>query len=259
MFANRSCSLIGVVHLPPLPGAAFFDGDMPRIIDGALREALIYKETGFHAVMVENTHDTPYLKGGVAPETTAAVTVISQVLKKETGMPFGVQILAGANLEALGAAVASSADFIRVEGFVFAHIGDEGYHESCAPTLIRRRHYLKADGIKIFADIKKKHSSHAITQDLTISEVAKNAEYFRADGVIVTGAHTGESADLDEVKSVKATVDIPVLIGSGITCDNIRQFSAHSDALIIGSAAKFDGLWSNAVDRDRCMQIVEAQ
>ncbi len=250
--------MIGVVHLPPLPGAAYYDGDMPRIIDKAFREALIYKETGFDAIMVENTHDTPYLKGGVAPETTAAMSVICQVLKKETAMPFGVQILAGANLEALGTAVACSLEFIRVEGFVFAHIADEGYHEACAPTLIRRRHYLHADGVKIFADIKKKHSSHAITQDLSIAEVAKNAEYFRADGVIVTGAHTGESADLDEVKSVKSTVHIPVLIGSGITCENIGLFSQHAEALIIGSAANVDGLWSNAVERERCKRLVEA-
>ncbi len=85
-------------------------------------------------------------------------------------MPIGVQLLAGANAEALGVALAADLDFIRVEGFVFAHVGDEGIHEACAGELVRRRFYLQAENIKIFADIKKKHSSHSITEDIRLAK-----------------------------------------------------------------------------------------
>src|SRR5437660_705001 len=127
---NRKCSIIGVIHLLPLPGAAGYGGSIDEILRWALEDAINYKDQGIDALMIENMHDVPYLKGYVEPETTAAMTVVAQAIKYETMLPLGVQVLAGANLEALGIAVAASLDFIRVEGFVYAHVGDEGIHES---------------------------------------------------------------------------------------------------------------------------------
>ena len=129
-------------------------------------------------MLVENMHDVPYLKGYVYPETTATMTVVARALKYECQLPLGLQLLAGANMEALGAAVAADIDFIRVEGYVYAHIGDEGLHESCAAALIRKRANLHAERIKIFADVKKKHSSHAITADISLEDTARDAEFF---------------------------------------------------------------------------------
>ena len=254
---GRDCALIGVIHLPPLPGAAGYGGNLNELIVGSVAEALLYKECGFDALIVENTHDTPYVKASeIGPETTAAMTVICQALKSESQMPMGVQILAGANLEALAVAIACQLEFIRVEGFVFAHVGDEGFHDACAGKLIRQRFNLKADGIKIFADIKKKHSAHAITSDISIAETAKNAEYFKADGVIVTGISTGAAAEVEDVQAVHHAVKIPVLIGSGVTADNLKQYADCSDALIIGSDVKVHGQWQNELDKERCKRIV---
>ena len=104
--------------------------------------------------------------------------------------------------EALAIAHASGADFVRVEGFVYAHVADEGVIESCAGDLLRYRRAIGAERVLIFADIKKKHSAHAITADVSIVETAKAAEFFLADGVIVTGAATGEPASPDEVRDV---------------------------------------------------------
>lgn len=255
---GKPCSLIGVIHLPPLPGAAGWDGNLNRLVEQALSEAALYDETGFDALIVENTHDTPYLKGEVGAETTASMTVICHRLRQEFKKPLGVQVLAGANIEALAIAAACDFEFIRVEGFVFAHIGDEGLHDACAGKLIRHRFNIKADRVKIFADIKKKHSSNAITSDISIAETANMAEYFRADGVIVTGMKTGVEADLEEVRSVKEATSLPVLIGSGVTWDNLASYAACSDALIIGSSVKVDGQWQNKLDRERCKRIVAA-
>jgi membrane complex biogenesis BtpA family protein len=254
---NRKCSLIGVVHLQPLPGSAGYGGSMDEILRWALEDALNYKENGVDALIIENMHDVPFLNGHVEPETTAAMTIVAQSLKYETMLPLGVQILAGANLEALGVAIAASLDFIRVEGFVYAHVGDEGLHQSCAPQLIRRRAALKAENIKIFADIKKKHSAHAITSDVSLLETARAAEFFHADGVVVSGIATGHAPDAENVKTVRAGTDTHVLIGSGITEDNIDQFVPWADALIVGSSLKKDGKWNNHVDGDRVARLVE--
>ncbi len=255
---NRKCSLIGVVHLLPLPGSAGYKGSMDEILRWALEDAINYKENGVDALIIENMHDVPYLNGHVEPETTAAMTIVAQSIKYETMVPLGIQILAGANLEALGAAVASSVNFIRVEGFVYAHVGDEGIHQSSAAQLIRRRASLKAEQIKIFADVKKKHSAHAITADVSLVETARAAEFFQADGVIVSGIATGHAPDADSVKSVKAGTDIPVLVGSGVTAENCHQFAPWADALIVGSSLKVDGRWSNNVDPDRVKRMTEA-
>ncbi len=164
----------------------------------------------------------------------------------------------GANLEALGVAVACNLDFIRVEGFVFAHIGDEGFHDSCAAKLVRRRAHLKANHIKIFADIKKKHSAHAITGDVSLVETAHAASFFKADGVIVSGAATGKEPALADVESLRHGAGLPVLIGSGITPENIPTYAPLVDGLIVGSSAKFDGHWENAVDAVRVKKLTQA-
>lgn len=255
---GRKCSIIGAVHVLPLPGSANYGGSMETILASALSDALTYKEGGVDALIVENMHDAPYFKGFVHPETTAAMTVVARALKYETLLPTGIQILAAANMEALGAAVAADLDFLRVEGFVYAHVADEGIHESCAAALIRKRAELKAKHIKIFADIKKKHSAHAITQDVSLVETAINAEFFQADGVIVTGSSTGIAPGEDEVASVRAAVASHVMVGSGATAANIHKFMPHTDAVIVGSSLKYDGSWSNEVDPARVEQFIQA-
>lgn len=252
---NRKCSLIGVVHLLPLPGAAGYGGNIDEILRWALEDAINYKENGIDALILENMHDVPFLKGYVEPETTAAMTVVAQAIKYETMLPLGIQLLAGANIESLAVAVATSLDFIRVEGFVYAHVGDEGFHEASAAQLIRRRAGLKAEKIKIFADIKKKHSAHAITADVSLVETARAAEFFQADGVIVSGASTGIAPPPESVKGVRAATDTAVLVGSGVTAENVDQFLPFCDAVIVGSSLKYEGKWNNHVDPERVQAL----
>lgn len=256
---GKSCSLIGVVHVQALPGSDGWSGDgrMDHVLAEAIFDAITYKEQGVDALIVENMHDVPYLKGYVEPETLAAMTVVANAVKYECMMPTGVQILAGANQEALAVAAACDLDFIRVEGFVYAHVGDEGLHESCAAKLLRKRANCKADKVKIFADIKKKHSAHAITGDVSLVETARTAEFFKADGVIVTGTRTGDAPAADEVGAVKAAVDIPVMVGSGANPDNIQDFMRYADAIIFGSYAKLDGDWKKRVDPERVKRLLD--
>ena len=55
---------------------------------------------------------------------------------------------------------------------------------------------LRAERVQIFTDLKKKHSSHALTQDISVADYATAADFFDTDGVIITGKHTGEATDL---------------------------------------------------------------
>ncbi|HKO96172.1 MAG TPA: BtpA/SgcQ family protein [Pyrinomonadaceae bacterium] len=170
-------ALIGVVHLQALPGTPASKLGVVEITAIAVEEARMYREAGFHGIMIENTHDRPYLKANIGPEIVAAMSVIGAELRRAVELPLGVQVLAGANTSAVAVALACDASFVRVEGFVFAHVADEGLIEASAGPLLRYRRAIGADHIRVFADIKKKHSAHAITADVDIVETAKAAEF----------------------------------------------------------------------------------
>jgi len=136
-------------------------------------------------------------------------------------------------------------------------VADEGYIDANAGETLRYRRQIGADHVLVLTDIKKKHSSHALTADVDIVETAHAAEFFLSDGVIVTGIATGAEASLEELQQVKAAVQIPVLVGSGVTMDNVDRYLAVADALIIGSYFKQGGHWTQGVDFERVKNFME--
>ncbi|KAK3085945.1 hypothetical protein FSP39_011147 [Pinctada imbricata] len=202
-------------------------------------------------------HDVPYVHSrDVGPEITASMAVICKEVKRTFGSkPVGVQILAGANLQALAVAKAAGLQFVRMEGFVFSHVADEGWMDACAGEVLRYRKSLDADDIMIFTDIKKKHSAHTVTSDVSISETASAAEFFLSDGVIVTGSSTGKAADIQDLKDVQNSVSIPVLIGSGVTSMNFDLYKS-ANGVIVGSHFKENGKWTNKIDRGRIEEFI---
>jgi uncharacterized protein len=250
-------ALVGMLHVGALPGTPAARHSIEWLIEQTVAEARTYRDAGFSALALENMHDRPYLKGGVGPEITAAMTAVAREVKRETGLVLGIQVLAAANREALAVALACGADFVRAEGFVFAHVADEGFIESCAGDLLRYRRTIGAERVLVFADIKKKHSAHAITGDVPLAETARAAELFLADGVIVTGAASGEEASPDDVRNAAGAVRLPVLVGSGITVRNLACF-ADAHGFIVGSSLKQGGVWSNPLDRTAVESLARA-
>ena len=250
-------ALVGMLHVGALPGTPAARHSIERLIEHTVAEARLYRDAGFTALALENMHDRPYLKGRVGPEVTAAMTALAREVKRETGLVLGIQVLAAANREALAIALACGADFVRVEGFVFAHVADEGVVESCAGELLRYRRMIGADRVLVVADIKKKHSAHSITSDISLAETAKAAELFLADGVVVTGPASGEEASPDDVRNTAQAVRLPVLVGSGISVKNLGRF-ADAHGFIVGSSLKQGGIWSNPLDRTAVESMARA-
>ena len=248
--------IIGCIHLPPLPGSPGYAFNNHAISEKALHDLEVYSKAGLKGLIVENTSDIPYLKGSVYPETVSLLSIICHEIRKRYDLRLGLQVLAGANIEALSIACNTGFDFIRAEGYAFAHIADEGFIQSCAADLMRKRAYLRANRVKIIADVKKKHSSHAITSDLSLADVARLTEYMEPDGIVVTGTATGEAPSVEEVTEVKKNVSLPVYIGSGVTIDNARDLAAISDYLIVGSYFKKNGYWKNDLDEERVKEFM---
>ena len=245
-----NCWIIGMIHVGALPGTPRHGGDVAALLAQAEQEARIYRDEGVDAILVENMHDVPYLNRKVGPEITAAMTLLGHRVKEASGLDVGLQILAGANREALAAAHLAGLDFIRAEGFVFGHLADEGYMDACAGDLLRYRRAIGADSLGYI-------STHARTLDVDLAATAKAAAFFDADGVIVTGASTGAEADLEEVRTVRRAVDLSVLVGSGVTVDNVDRYLPHAHGLIVGSHFKTGGRWQNPVDPRRVRAFMD--
>ncbi|XP_034054727.1 uncharacterized protein F13E9.13, mitochondrial [Gymnodraco acuticeps] len=255
LFGRLKSVVIGMIHVKALPGTPLGCMKMSRITEEACREAEIYRDAGIDAVVIENMHDIPY-SFSVGPEVTACLTAVCSAVRNICPqLPLGVQILSSANQQALAVALASGLDFIRAEGFVFSHVADEGLLNACAGDLLRYRKQIGAEHVQIFTDIKKKHSSHALTSDVSIEQTAHAAEFFLSDGLIITGAATGQQADPRELREVSKSVRIPVLIGSGVTYDNIESYIG-ANGMIIGSHFKEGGHWANAVDPERVKRFM---
>jgi len=253
---GRSKPIIAMIHIGALPGTPAGTLGLSEIEKQALREAKILRDAGVHGLMLENMHDTPYLRGAVGPEIVAPMAILARAVKEATKLPCGIQILAGANREAMAVAHSAGLDFIRVEGFAFAHVADEGIIQSCAAELLRYRRWIGAERVQIWADVKKKHSAHAITADVDIGETAHAVEFMRGDAVIVTGGLTGDPPKLADIATVKKGTRLPVYLGSGVTAKNLKQFFPFADGLIVGSHFKEDGYWSRPVDAKRTNQFM---
>jgi uncharacterized protein len=258
IFGRPSRVLIGVVHLMPLPGSPdYASGGVGPIYARALADALAYTEAGFDGLIIENHGDIPFAKPeDIGPETAAHMAVAGERVRRETGLPIGVNVLANAALHALAIASAAEARFVRVNQWANAYVANEGLIEGAAARAARYRSQLGAQHVRIFADAHVKHGAHAIVQDRPIAELVRDIEFFNADVVIFTGQRTGHAADLDYLKSMRAAASLPTLAGSGADPDNIGDILSIVDGVIVASALKVGGRWWNPVDSERSKRFV---
>jgi uncharacterized protein len=255
---SQAKALIAMVHVGALPGSPRSSLSVGQLCHQAAEEAKVLAACGFDGIIVENMHDAPYVHGQHGPEVVASMTRAAEAVRAAaTWLPLGVQVLSGGSREAIAIAQAAGGSFIRCENFVFAHVADEGLLERAeAGPLLRYRRSIGAESIKIYCDIKKKHASHAITADLSIAGAVEGAEFFGADGIIITGTATGKPTAPADIAEARNATKLPVWVGSGVTPDHVGSLWQHADALIVGSWIKRDGFWANPVDESRCRTLI---
>jgi uncharacterized protein len=245
--------LIGMIHCPAFPGSPRYRGaDMSTIYDACMRDAEACIEGGLHGLVIENHGDIPFSKpDDIGPETTGFMSVVTDRIASAIGVPLGINVLANAPIPAFAIAMAGGAKFIRVNQWANAYVANEGFMEGRAAEAMRYRSMLRAEHIKIFADSHVKHGSHAIVADRSIEELTRDLAFFDADGIIATGQRTGNSATMEEIDEIGSATHLPLLVGSGVTKDNIVDILGRTSGVIVASSLKYDGVWWNAVDIDR--------
>ena len=247
---GRRQAVIGVIHSLPLPGSPHYEGEpVESIYRYACDEAERYRAGGVDGLIVENHGDIPFAKPDeLGPETAACKAVMAERVRRASGLPIGINVLANGAVAGIAVAKASGAVFVRVNQWANAYVANEGFVEGKAGAASRYRAGLRARDIAIFADVHVKHGAHAIVADRTLAQLTQDAEFFDADAVIVTGQRTGDSARLDELQTVREATRLPVLVGSGVNPDNVAAIFGHADAVIVASALKHAGSWWNPVD-----------
>lgn len=259
---NGKKALIGVIHLPALPGAPRSTLPMSAIRAQVARDAEKLAAAGFDGVIVENFGDAPFLKCPAAPETLACMAVVADTARAASGLPLGVNVLRNDALGALGVAVATGARFIRVNVLVGARVTDQGVIEGDAAALLRKRKALGANDIEIIADVDVKHSSPLGegSVERTLDEARDAVDRALADALIVTGSHTGGAPDAALLASLRAAMpSTPLWIGSGVRADTLGAWLQHADAVIVGSALRADGRAGGPVDLQRATEFVRAR
>ncbi|MFT8246647.1 BtpA/SgcQ family protein [Roseomonas sp. BN140053] len=252
LFRRRKV-VIGVIHSLPLPGSPGYDGQpMAEITAFAVAEALRYRDGGVDGLIVENHGDIPFSKPEhLGPETAACMAVMTEAVRRAAGLTVGVNVLANGAVQAIAVAKAAGASFIRVNQWANAYVANEGFVEGPAALATRYRAQLHARDVKVFADVHVKHGAHAITADRSIPELARDVEFFDADVAIATGQRTGDAATMEEIRTIGDGTALPVVIGSGVTPDNVGDILEAADGVIVASSLKHDGVWWNPVDPER--------
>lgn len=252
--------VIGVVHLKPLPGAPRYDGGPPRdIYAAAVSDARMLAAGGIDGIIVENASDMPFCRPeDIGPETVAALTAACVAVRGAVDTPIGITCVANGVIPALAIAKAVGATWVRANQWVNAYVANEGILNGPAAQALRFRAAIKAENIRIFADVHVKFGAHAITADRSVSEQATDAEWFDADVLIATGTRTGSPTRVDEVEQVRHGTNLPVLVGSGLAADQVAELFAVADGAIVGQWLKTDGLWWKPVDPRRVEQLMDA-
>jgi membrane complex biogenesis BtpA family protein len=251
-------TLIGMVHLPPLPGSPRWDGAMERVTAAALADARALVEGGLDALLVENHGDAPFTPGRVPPATVAAMAVVAAALRRTfPDVPLGINVLKNDARAALAVAVAAGAQFIRVNVHAGAVLADQGLVHSDAYGTLRDRRLLGAE-VRIFADVQGKHAVPLAPVDLE-QEARDLVHRSLADALIVCGRATGEPASLADLKRVRGAVPgTPVLVGSGVRPETVSEILSMADGVIVGTALKRDGDVRQPVDPARVRALVAA-
>lgn len=251
--------VVGVVHLPPLPGSARGGSarEVATLIDRARVDASAYAAGGVDALIVENFGDVPFVAESVGAHVVAAMTLAVAAVQSETALPVGVNVLRNDVVSAVAIAAVAGGSFVRANVYVGAAVTDQGVIEGRAEEvqgLIRR---LGAP-IAVWADVDVKHAAALAPRPL--SDAAVDAvERGLAAAVIVTGRATGQPVAPVDVSSVRSAVPgTPVYVGSGVTAANVSALLRSADGAIVGTAAKRDGVVTAPVDVARVRAIVAA-
>ncbi|MGH2947312.1 MAG: BtpA/SgcQ family protein [Solirubrobacteraceae bacterium] len=247
--------LIGMVHLAPLPGSAFYTGLSPAaILDAARRDLDALLEAGFDAVSFSNEGDRPYATS-IPTEQVAVFTHVLSRLTADLDVPFGCGMLIDPRA-GLAVARAIAADFVRLS--LGTMVGSYGVLTEDPAEILRYRRAIGAGDVALYLNVSPHFSTPLDTRPLG-EIVATTAFLCEPDAIQVHGPGAGVPPTTEAVLEVRDAVPgTPVIVASGVTAETVGRVLEHADGVIVGTSLKRDGWIWNAVDPARARAFVDA-
>ena len=247
--------------------------------DRSESEARCYQRNGVNQVIIENVAAPYFVRSAQPPVIYWFMRALAELLKTSCpGFKIGIQVLACADHWAMEIACRTGLDFIRCESALFEGLRPEGRtaNEGNLAKLYLMRNRLMAQlgleepGPQVYVDLHKKHTVFAPWLD-SLEPWLENILFQKIEGIIITGKATGapvSEVDLRQaraaIESVKkqtaATVEKPwsppLVVGSGVSPDNIGMCKRYADAVIVGSSIKAGGYWECPVDERNLQDLI---
>lgn len=213
-----------------------FEGEHQRQIDQALEDAERLQRGGVDGLLLEN-YDCGYFDANCATDEMAErLAEITTAVRKHSKLPVGINVLPNDYWKSFSIALSTGGTFIQMD-----HItGEFDGCESVDPNdyLETRKCYCD---IAVFGGIHPKYYE-LIDPTCSLTECAKKAMAL-SDAVVVTGQVTGDPVTLDDFRVARETLgEYPLIVGSGLTSENVKEQLATADGAIVGTAFKRGGV-----------------
>ncbi len=238
--------LIGVLHLPPLPGAANYEGRNVRdIAESAVQDAIVLVESGFTHIMVQDASDNPQPTRAAVP-TIAALSVVGACVASAIDATLGVVVGHNDGPAAVAIAHSIGAAFVRVKVLTGVSVGPSGFIEGCAVDVAAMKRLLGSQ-VEVWADA---HEATSVSLAGSREWAAREALAFGAADAIIVTEDDGVPTALASIANLRRTLPhgVPLLIGGRATVETMPEVLAGSDGVIVGSALKDSSGYSARVD-----------
>lgn len=231
---KKNFHLVGVLHLPPLPGAANYQRfDFDEISKIFAINAKTLEDAGFTHIMIQDGNDNPQpIKANIA--TIAALTRIGTKVRESISIPLGVII--GHNDGAASVAIAHviQAQFVRIKVLTGVSIGPTGIINGCALEVARMKKELGSE-TEVWADV------HEATSRVIVGGIewaANEAIKFGGAEKLIITRDSGVTDALMDIAKLSGEMgnQHPMLVGGRVSLSTLQEVISSADGAIIGSA-----------------------
>lgn len=248
--------VIAMVHLGALPGTPLYDSEagLEGLVEAARADLAALHKAGVDAVMFGNENDRPYEFEVDAASTATMAYVIGRV-RGEITVPFGVNVLWDP-MSTMALAAATGASFAR-EIFTGTYASDMGPWTPNAGKALRYRDRLGRRDLALLYNVSAEFADSLDRRPL--ADRARSAVFSSVpDAVLVSGAITGEAAEMTDLEAVKrALPTTPVLANTGVKHATVADVLNVADGCVVGSSLKVDGDTWKPVDADRAREFMD--
>lgn len=222
-------AIIAALHLPDL--ALNRHLSVSWLEDYTLANARVFAAAGIPWVKLQDQTKTD---GAASYDSVAMIASLARLIRSECPtLGLGIIIEAHDPKAALAAAHAAGADFVRLKVFVGGAMTAQGPRTGLGAQAMAYRATLARPDIAILADV----------HDRTAAPMSGETQPFAAEWAVKTGADglviTGSSFDdtLDRIAKLRAArIKRPILIGGGVTEDNVGRALDAADGVVVSSA-----------------------